>query len=388
MASASVAGLTKRLAVVVMGVCLVACGGGNPTPAPTAVTTPSPAPAPAPAALTVGDVAVSVSNTMNVAFITAMRAGALSALDDTRPGGGLLALFRFLLPEPLYAQAPAYQASCPGGGNVVVRYGGARANEYNLQNVPVVYTRCAGTAGSRPYVFDCINCLGTGRWTASSPESPIRMTGSVSVDSIAAPIAIDCTTSRTNCNGAIGGITVGAADTPPPANPTPCPFPNPIATPGCPINPVPTPTPGPTPTPSPSPTPTPTPAPGAINLTGTWSVTTADGTGTATLSQNGSSLTGSIVGAVLPAGFSVTGFSGSVAGSAVNLTIGIRGVVSTPPITVTCSGTDVFVLTASSSSRMTGNYTDNASCVITGSPVPVPNPAPTSTTGSTTWTKQ
>jgi hypothetical protein len=336
--------------------------------------------------LTVADVAVTLSNTMNVAFINAMRAGALAASNGPEERGtGFLALFRFLLPEPLYAQAPAYQASCPGGGNVVVRYGGARATDYNLQAVPVVYTRCGATAGSRAFIFDCINCLGTGRWTASSPESPVRMTGTATVDSITAPVAVDCTTSRTNCNGAIGGVMVGATDTLPPRNPAPCPFPNPIATPGCPVNPAPTP--GPTPTPTPTPAPTPVPAPGAINVSGTWSVATSDGNGTATLSQNGTSITGSIVGAVLPAGFTVTSFSGTINGSAVNLTIGIRGVVSTPPITVTCSGTDVFVLTATSA-RMTGTYTDTASCVITGSPVPVPNPAPTTVSGPTTWTKQ
>jgi hypothetical protein len=393
MGSGSISRLTPYLAVIVIAVGLVACGGGNPTPSPTPVATPAaPAPAPAPAppaALTVADVAVSMSNTMNVTFIAAMRAGSLSAsigdVDSTR----WLALFRFFLPEPLYAQTNPFTAPCPRGGNVTVRYGGARAREYNLQNVAVAYSRCGATAGPRAYTFDFNGNL-NGRWTADSPESPVRMTGTGAVDEITAPVAIDCTTSRTNCNGAVGGITVGAADTPPSPNPTPCPFPNPIATPGCPVNPAPTPTPtpAPSPTPAPTPTPTPTPAPGAINVTGTWSVTTTDGNGTATLSQSGSTITGSIVGAALPAGFTFTSFSGTIAGSAVNLTVGIRGVVSTPPITVTCTGTDVFVLTASSSSRMTGTFTDTASCVITGSPVPVPNPAPTTVTGPTTWTKQ
>lgn len=383
MATDSISAFTKRLAVIVITAATIACGGGNsssPSPVVTPAPSPAPAPAPAPAALTLGDVAVSMSNTMNVAFIAAMRAGALQAsADEPRPDAGLLAFIRFLLPQTLYAQAPAYQAACPGGGNVVVRYNGARAVEYNLQSVPISYSRCGATAGSRAFVFDCINCLGTGRWFATSPESPVRMTGSVTVDTITAPVPIDCTTSRTNCNGAFGGITVGAADTKPPANPAPCPFPNPIATPGCPVN--------PTPTPTPTPAPTPAPAPGAINVSGGWLVTTADGTGSATLSQNGTSITGSITGAVLPAGFSVTGFSGSISGSAVNLTISIHGVVSTPPIAVTCDGTDVFTLTATST-RMTGTYVDRAACVITGSPVPVPNPAPTTTTGSTTWTKQ
>jgi hypothetical protein len=223
----------------------------------------------------------------------------------------------------------------------------------------------------------------SGRWTADAPESPVRMTGTGNIDDIVAPVSIDCTTSRTNCNGAVGGITVGPADTPPPANPTPILCPTPIPTPACPA-----PVPAPTPTPTPAPTPTPTPTPGAINVSGTWSVSTTDGTGTATLSQNGGTITGSIVGAALPSGFTFTSFSGTINGSAVNLTVGIRGVVSTPPITVTCTGTDVFVLTASSSSRMTGTFTDTGACVITGSPVPVPNPAPTTVTGPTTWTKQ
>lgn len=399
MAPASIPDHTKRLVVIAVTAIAIACGGGSTPSTPTPVPTPVPAPAPvaAPAALTVADVAVSMSNTMNVAFISAMRAGALAAsTNEARRDAGLLALLRSLLPVTLYAQAPGYQASCPGGGNVVVRYGGARANEYNLQNVPVVYTRCGATAGARAFIFDCTNCLGTGRWTASSPESPVRMTGNATVDQITAPVAVDCTTSRTNCNGAIGGITVGAADTPPPPNPTPCPFPNPIATPGCPVNPVPAPTPGPTPTPAPTPgptptpapTPTPTPAPGGINVTGTWLVSTSDGSGTATLTQNGTSITGSVVGAALPQGFTLTSFTGSIVGSAVNLTLGLRGVVSTPPITVTCTGTDVFVMTAASSSRMTGTYTNSAACVITGSPVPVPNPPPTTVTGPTTWTKQ
>jgi len=375
-----------------LGILIISCGGGNSSPStPSPVPSPAPLPAPAPPAqapLTVGDVAVSMSNTMNTTFIAAMRAGSLSAFNDDSGSRGLRALLRFLLPEPLYAQSNPFTAPCPRGGNVTVRYGGARGREYNLQNVAVAYSRCGGTAGPRAYMFDFNGSL-NGRWTADSPESPVRVTGTGNIDEIAAPVTVDCTTSRTNCNGAVGGITIGPADTPPPPNPLPCPFPNPVPTPGCPVNPAPpTPAPRPTPTPSPTPAPAPAPVPGAINVTGTWLVSTNSGTGTATLSQSGGSITGSIVGAALPTGVTVTSFSGTISGSAVKVTIGTRAVVSTPPITVTCTGTDVFVLTASSSSRMSGTYTDSGSCVITGSPVPVPNPAPTTVTGATTWTKQ
>ena len=92
MASASISNQTKRLVVIAITAVALACGGSTPS-APTSVPTPAPSPAPvaAPAALTVADVAVSMSNTMNVAFIAAMRAGALAASTNAaRRDTGLL----------------------------------------------------------------------------------------------------------------------------------------------------------------------------------------------------------------------------------------------------------------------------------------------------------
>src|SRR5882672_1187660 len=120
----------KKIVLALTSVVAIACGGGNPSPSPTPVAAPAPAPTPAPApppALTVSEVAVSISNTMNVAFIAAMRAGSLSAsTGSSHRGSGLLALLQYLLPQPLYAQGNSFIAPCPQGGNATVRYGGAR----------------------------------------------------------------------------------------------------------------------------------------------------------------------------------------------------------------------------------------------------------------------
>src|SRR5437899_6113494 len=130
--------LFLRLIAVAMLVAAEGCGGSDSGTPPTPVPAPAPVAAPAPAPpppVTVSDVAVSLSNTMNTAFISAMRAGSPSAADRHSTGAGLLAFLRFLLPQPLLAQSNSFQAPCPRGGNVVVRYGGPRAIEYNLQAV-------------------------------------------------------------------------------------------------------------------------------------------------------------------------------------------------------------------------------------------------------------
>ncbi len=358
------------------------CGGSKdpgPSPVTTSAATTTAATTTAPA-LTINDVAVSLSDEINVSFIAAMREGTsdLTARGPVRPDSWLMAVIRFLTPETLHAQAArAFVAPCRRGGTTTVRYGGVRSRDINLQGVQVVHSNCGGNAGSRAFTFNG-TMTANGRWRADNPQDPVKITGSVAVNEITAPVAVDCTTGPAICVGQAGGITIGPGDRPPPPNPT--------STTTSTIRPGTT-----TTVPGTTTVPATTSVPGSVNVTGTWSVTTGDGTGTATLSQNSSGgITGAIVGAgsVLPAGFTVTGFTGSISGSAVNLTISIHGVVSTPPIAVTCDGTDVFTLTAASSSRMTGTYVDRASCVITGSPVPVPNPAPTTVTGSTTWTKQ
>jgi hypothetical protein len=253
--------LVRRLVVqpfaVAMLVAAVGCGGKTGTP-PTPVSVP-PAPTPSPApppALTVADVAVSLSNTMNTTFIGAMRAGSPSSTASRwRSTAGVFGWLRMLLPEPLLAQGNPFQAPCPRGGSVVVRYGGARAVEYNLQQVTVTYSRCANATGARGYTFDA-TVVADGRWSVSAPESPVRLTGSANVDEIPTPIQINCSTSRTNCIGDFGGKPVGPADTSPAPTPGPGPGPSPTPTP----TPVPAPTPTPTPVPSPTPTP-PSPSP-------------------------------------------------------------------------------------------------------------------------------
>ena len=94
---------------------LAACGGGGSSGGgPTTVTGPSPAPGISAAAPALGE-------EIAVAINTAMRAGTASA----EPPGLGSRLMRLFLPVPLHAQA-AFTANCRRGGNVNIRYTGAR----------------------------------------------------------------------------------------------------------------------------------------------------------------------------------------------------------------------------------------------------------------------
>ncbi len=364
------------LRLLAVGSVIAVAGCGGSTTKPSQMTTSTSAPTTTVAAtttvpaLTVANVAVSLSNTMNTTFIAAMRAGSLPAsIGSTRHGAGWLALLRFLLPQPLFAQASPFQAPCPRGGNVTVRYGGARAREYNLQSVPVVYSRCGSSAGPRAFTFD-FNGNANGRWTADAPESPVRMTGTGMIDEIVGPVPIDCETSRTNCNGTVGGVMVGPMDTAPPVNPT-------------------------TTTTSTIPQATTVPATTvpattipALNISGNWTVTStsASGSGTMTLTQTGTSITGAaVIPPVAGATILTNRVTGSISGSTVNLAHALSISVAAGGSTTTCTGTTNYVLQATST-RMTGTFSDTTACThnIPG----VPQVPPMTTNGNATFTKQ
>lgn len=323
--------------------------GGSKDAGPSAVTTSAATTTAATTtvpALTVNDVAISLSDEMNVGFIAAMRAGTagVALLGPMQPNSGLMALLRLLLPETLYAQAAAFSAPCRRGGSTTIRYGGARSRDINLQGVSVVYSRCGGSAGPRAFVADG-QLTANGRWRADNPQDPVRMTGSIAVDEITAPLTIDCTTGPAICVGQVGTISVGPADRPPPPNPT--------STTTSTIRPGTTTTVPGTTTSVPATTSVPSGG-GSVNVTGTWLIN-GNPPGTAAMTQTGTTITCTVLN--LPAGANQTACGGSINGSNVSLTIGLR--VVSGPLAITT--TTVLSLVATNSS-MSGTYQTSASC--------------------------
>ena len=314
------------------------CGGSKdpgPSPVTTSAATTTAATSTVPA-LTINDVAVSLSDEINVSFIAAMREGTSDLTARGRLGSGLMAALRFLLPETLYAQsARAFVAPCRRGGNTTVRYGGFRSRDINLQGVQVVHANCGGTAGSRPFTFNG-TMTANGRWRADNPQDPVKITGSVAVNEITAPVAVDCTTGPAICVGQAGGITIGPGDRPPPPNPT--------STTTSTIRPGTTTTvPGTT-----------TSVPSGLNVTGTWLIN-GNPPGTARLTQTGTAITCTVLN--IPAGASQTACFGTINGSNVSLTVGLK--VVSGPLAITT--TTVLTLVATNSS-MSGTFQTSASC--------------------------
>jgi hypothetical protein len=367
---------------------MVMCGcGGSKDPGPSPVTTSAATTTVATTtvpALTINDVAISLSDEINVSFIAAMREGTsdLTARGPMRPYSGLMAVLRFLLPETLYAQqaARAFVAPCRRGGSTTVRYGGFRSRDINLQGVQVVHANCGGTAGSRPFTFNG-TMTANGRWRADNPQDPVKITGTVNVNEITAPVAVDCTTGPAICVGQAGGITIGPADRPPPPNPT--------STTTSTIRPGTTTTvPGTTTVPATTSVPN-----SSLNLTGTWTevVSGSGGSGTQTmiLTQTGNSLSGRAIGQAVAGVIQSSSVTGTVSGSSVSMTENDTVTASQGGINVSCQISIRYTLTASSNSRMTGSYTDTGTCTISGLPpgVPVPPVPPVNESGTATFTK-
>jgi hypothetical protein len=358
---------------------LAACGGSSPSP-----TTPT---APTAARLTVAEVARTLGAEINSAFIAAMRSGVpLASRDrDARPDYLTLVIEMFT-GVPLHAQT-GFVANCSSGGNIRVQYLGAApgGGRVTLANTPVTFSSCAHSLNGRN-VAASGTLMASGTWSASEPASPVRLAGELTVNEIGI-VAIEGVAGA-NFIGAVGGIAIGVADTPPPPNPTPPVCPTPVPTPECPAPapappaptpPAPTP-PAPTP-PAPTP-PAPTPPapappatpPSAINVTGTWR-DAGSGSGAMTLTQTGSSISGTVQ-VPLSAGARIgrNDVSGSISGNAVTLTWNLVLIITSGGITATTTGTSVYTLVATSSTAMSGSVTGDATTVFVCSDGDCPPP--------------
>lgn len=377
--------------IVCLGaIATAACGSSSPA-GPGTVTTSAATTSIPPAPLPIATVAPYVGQTVNSTIEQALTGGL------TRTGSG------------------RWTANCPAGGTAQVElaadYQVQFVEEIQLTDTGVTYTDCETditSASLQPFLSRLLDFVVApveaqsklrifirgrvttkGKWRPplhppSGPlyrDAPVQVTGSLAVNQLncgngncgtqIGPIDLNCGINGTVCSGSIGGVgvTQGPPDTPPSPTPT---------------------TTSSSTTTSVSATTSTVAATTTVpaSLAGTWNVTDANGTGQLALTQNGSTLGGSVLGVgILPAGAIVTSVGGSISGSTVNLTIGIRIVIPAGGITTTCTGTDVFVLTVNSSTRMSGTETDTASCVITGSPVPIPNPPPTTVSGPVTFTR-
>lgn len=105
--------------------------------------------------------------------------------------------------------------STPGGGRVV------------FSNTPISYSNCGFPLNGRTVTLNG-TLTGQGTWTATEPNNPVSLAGSLDVNEIGL-VQVVCTSLSVDsgCNGSIGGVRTGPADTPPPPNPTPTPTPTP-----------------------------------------------------------------------------------------------------------------------------------------------------------------
>jgi len=322
--------------VIACVVLLAGCGGGgSATPTtPTSPTTPTTAAAP----LTVAVVAPTLGSEINSVFIAAMRSGASALAQDRARDTWYLALVEPLLGVPLFAQG-GFVATCSAGGNIRIQTLGAAAGggRVTLANTPVTFSTCTSSVNGRSVIANgTLNA--NGNWTASEPSSPVRLSGELTVNEIGI-VAIDGTTGSSFV-GAVGGISVGVADTPPPPNPAPPVCPTPVPTPQCPA-------------PSPTPTPMPTPTPTALNVTGTWR--TAGSTEALVLTQTGTAISGTVTIGSTPVTIVTNSITGSVAGNNVTFTWTLVGQAPADTATIRSSSVTVFTMVASSSSAMSGS---------------------------------
>lgn len=348
--------LTTRLAIV-SALLLTGCGGSSTPTTPT--------PAPATAALTVAGVAPTLGSEINSAFISAMRSGATASARDRDGIVSYLAwLAEPLLGVPVHAQG-GFLANCSAGGNIRIQTLGAApgGGRVTLSNTPVTFSACAHSLNGRNVIANGA-LTANGTWTASEPTSPVRLSGDLTVNEIGA-VAIDGVTG-TSFVGAVGGVSVGVADTPPPPNPAPPVCPTPVPTPQCPA-------------------PSPPPAPAPINVTGTWP--SANGAEALVLTQSGTGISGTATLGALPVTVVTNSITGSVSGSNVNFTWTLVTRTSADTATITSTATTTFTMVASSSSAMAGTASAVITTVCAGSQF-CPPATSSSNTSSTAFTKQ
>jgi hypothetical protein len=197
------------------GLLAAACGGGGSSP-----TAANGAPT-APSSLTIAAVAPSLALEINTSLAAALRSG-LGIASLERPQTFLAWLANLLEPAPVYAQSGGFLANCRSGGSVRVSsgYSTPGGGRVVFTNSPVSYSSCGFPFGGRTVTMNgTLNAQGT--WTAGEPNNPVTLAGSLDVNEIG-PVQVTCTSLSTEagCNGNVGGIRTGPADTPPPPTPT------------------------------------------------------------------------------------------------------------------------------------------------------------------------
>ena len=383
-----------------------------------------------------------MANTV-AAMIKGALEGTSTAANLATPPTLLARLVSLISPEVVYAQS-GFTKNCPGGGSVRLDRVVSSGGRHTLSNSSATFTGCGFDAQRRNATMNGVltlngawcpgqaSCAGPG---VSQPSTPISTTGSLNVADVGSvPFIGSVGPAAYSINlGCSGCIFQGAPDTPPTPNPNSCPAtvaPTSVS-PGagggsytvsvtvgstCPwtagsnsgfisvtsgasgrgngsvgfsvsAN-------------------TGTARTGSLsiagqtvsvsqaagttttlNVTGNWTVTdsSSPGSGTMTLSQSGSTVTGT---AIMPAigGTIITNrVTGSVSGSTVALAHAFSFRV--PEAGTTCTGTTNYTLQATNT-RMTGPSFGTASCTINIPGVTVPQPPPSSVSGTATFTKQ
>lgn len=272
-------GIVKKL--LIPGAALaIACSGdgaGFPTE-PTSMVGPSPlAPGPTAGAqesdapLTVADIAESLGAEINSSFIAAMQASVAIAAHDSadwppslfRPSRVVYFDSRACPGDRLHGQLQPKRERTGSVSGV-----GATIVGVTLSNTPVTFTDRTHSLRGRDVTYHG-TLVAAGAWTASDPNSPVSLSGPVTVDTIGI-VPVEGSTGAYFV-GTIGEVRVGRPDMPPPPNPPPPPCTGPGG--------VPVPCPGPT--------------PGEVNVTGNWVAAGAGADARAfRLQQSGGTITG------------------------------------------------------------------------------------------------
>ena len=406
----------KVYLAVLLAAGLSACGGGG-GPDPVAPDVP----------LTLAETAPSLAKTVASVIVAALE-GSSSAANASAPTPALARLFASFAPT-LHAQA-AFTRPCPGGGSVRIERVTMSSGRYTMSAAPATFVGCSFNPGRKAAIANGSIAL-SGVWcpgqsSCSGPSiadatMPVGITGNLSVSDVGTvPLggSIGLTAYAIPITGA--GIQNGKPDTPPPPNPNSCPAtvsPSSVSAGasggGFSVN-V---TVGDTcpwtaasgsgfiavtggasgrgngtvsfsvaantgaarigslsvagQTVSVSQAAGQTPS--TLNLTGTWTETItgsaqSNGSGRATLTQSGSTITGQTLGLPGEVSDSITG---TISGSNVAITEVEKYATSMSGVSVTCTVTVHESLVASSNTSMSGTFTLSGSCVISA-PIPVP----------------
>jgi hypothetical protein len=247
-----------------------------------------------------------------------------------------------------------FAANCSRGGNIrITNLAPAPQGQIQMSGTIVSVTACGHSLNGRD-VLASGPLTANGSWSASAPDSPVRLTGDVNVPDLGVITVIGST--GATFNGTIGGVAVGT--------PT-----NAVTT---------------TTTTAGSTTTTTVPAGTTpTNIGGTWVV--PGQSGNLVITQNGTALTCVING--LPAGTTQDACAGSINGSTVTITQRMTAVVTSGPYTTTCQATNLLGATATATT-MLGTVTSSGTCTITG-PAPLPSaPAVPTTVTPVAFVKQ